>query len=109
MSEPQAQPAPTVDVDAIREIADGVFVIPDHRVPLVPNIGIIVGTQSALVVDTGMGPSNGERVLAAARRLAGGKRLFLTLSHFHPEHGYGGQAFRGEATILFNRAHRDAL
>jgi glyoxylase-like metal-dependent hydrolase (beta-lactamase superfamily II) len=102
-------PPPTVDADAIREVADGVFVIPDHRVPLVPNIGIIVGQDAALVVDTGLGPKNGERVLAAARRVAGGKRLFLTLTHFHPEHGYGAQVFKGEATIVYNRAQREDL
>src|ERR1700674_634997 len=49
---------PTVDPSAIREIAVDVFVIPDHRVPLVPNIGIIGGRDAVLVVDTGMGPAN---------------------------------------------------
>ncbi|MBV8564472.1 MAG: MBL fold metallo-hydrolase [Methylobacteriaceae bacterium] len=105
----QAQPAPNVDASAVREIAAGVFVIPDHRVPLVPNVGIIIGNDAALVIDTGMGPRNGEHVHEAARRLAGGRRLFLTLTHFHPEHGYGAQAFKGEAIILYNRAQRDEL
>ena len=41
------------------EVARGVFVVPDHRVPLVPNIGVIVGDRAALVVDTGIGPRNG--------------------------------------------------
>jgi hypothetical protein len=48
-------PAPIVDPSAIKEIAPGVFVICDRRVPLVPNIGIILGSNAALVVDTGMG------------------------------------------------------
>lgn len=30
--------------------------IGDRRVPLVPNIGIVLGSESALVVDTGMDP-----------------------------------------------------
>jgi glyoxylase-like metal-dependent hydrolase (beta-lactamase superfamily II) len=102
-------PAPIVDADAIKEIAPGVFVITDRRVPLVPNIGIIVGTDRALVVDTGMGPANGETVLAAAKRVAGGKELVLTLTHFHPEHGFGAQAFKGAARIYYNRAQRDEL
>ena len=54
-------PRPSVDPSALKEIATGVFVITDHRVPLVPNIGIILGRDAALVVDTGMGPANGKR------------------------------------------------
>ena len=55
------RPRPIVDPSAIKEIAPGVFVICDRRVPLVPNIGIILGSNAALVVDTGMGPANGRR------------------------------------------------
>ncbi len=101
---------PTVDAANIKEIADGVFVIGDHRVWLVPNIGIVLGSDAALVVDTGLGPANGEAVLDAVRRIAGPqRRLLVTLTHFHPEHGYGAQAFRQDATIVYNRAQRDEL
>jgi hypothetical protein len=100
---------PTVDTSNPREIAAGVWVIGDHRTWLVPNIGIILGTDAALVVDTGLGPANGERVLDLARRLAGPRRLLLTVTHFHPEHGYGAQAFRPDATIIYNRTQRDEL
>jgi len=100
---------PTVDPSNIKEIADGVFVIGDKRVWLVPNIGIVLGSDAALVIDTGLGPANGEAVLNVARRLAGSRRLFLTMTHFHPEHGYGAQVFRPDATILYNRAQRDEL
>lgn len=102
-------PAPTVAEDGITEIARDVWVIPDRRVPLVPNIGVIVGDEAVLVVDTAMGPANGGRVLAAAREKAQGKRLLLTITHFHPEHGFGAQVFREEATIVYNRAQRDEL
>jgi glyoxylase-like metal-dependent hydrolase (beta-lactamase superfamily II) len=104
-----APPAPTVVEAGITEIAPGVWVIPDRRVPLVPNIGMIVGDKAALVVDAGMGPTNGSRVLAAAKEKAQGKPLFLTITHFHPEHGFGAQAFRDEARIVYNRAQRDEL
>jgi len=100
---------PTVDTSNLQEIADGVWVIRDHRIWLVPNIGIILGKDAALVVDCGMGPANGERVLDLARRLAGPRRLFLTVTHFHPEHGYGAQVFRPDATIVYNQAQRDEL
>jgi glyoxylase-like metal-dependent hydrolase (beta-lactamase superfamily II) len=102
-------PAPVVDTAAIRELADGIWVIPDHRVPLVPNIGLVIGDHSALVVDTGMGHANGVKVLEAVRRLTQGKTLYLTLTHFHPEHGYGADAFKGAAEIVYNRAQADEL
>ena len=102
-------PAPTVVEEGITEIAPGVWVIPDRRVPLVPNVGIVVGEETVLVVDTAMGPANGSRVLAAAKEKADGRPLLVTVTHFHPEHGFGAQVFREEATIVYNSAQRDEL
>jgi len=102
-------PPPDVVPGGIRDIATGVFVIPDNRVPLVPNIGIVVGKDAALVVDTGMGPANGRKILDAAKRVAGSRRLILTVTHFHPEHGFGAQVFKGAARIFYNRAQREEL
>ncbi len=102
--------APIVDLAGICEIADGVWIIPDsHRIPLVPNIGIVEGKRSVLVIDTGMGPKNAEMVLNAATKIANGRQLLLTITHFHPEHGFGHQAFAGKATIFYNRKQRDEL
>jgi glyoxylase-like metal-dependent hydrolase (beta-lactamase superfamily II) len=102
-----AAPPPVVSGPP-EEVADGVFVISDHRVPLVPNIGVIVGDRAALVVDSGLGPRNGSAVHDVARELAGGRPLFLTITHFHPEHGFGAQAFR-DATIVYNRSQHEEL
>ncbi|MEV5915179.1 MBL fold metallo-hydrolase [Streptomyces chartreusis] len=102
-------PAPLVDTTRREEIARGVFVIPDQGKLLVPNIGIVVGEHSALVIDTGLGRANGERVLSAAREVAGDRRLYLTTTHFHAEHAMGAPAFAGEATIVCNRSQRDEL
>jgi glyoxylase-like metal-dependent hydrolase (beta-lactamase superfamily II) len=102
-------PLPTVDPGAVREIAPGIYVIGDNRVPLVPNIGIVLGNNAALVVDTGMGPANGKAVLNVAKRLAGSRKLTLTLTHFHPEHGFGAQAFKGNARIIYNASQGDEL
>jgi glyoxylase-like metal-dependent hydrolase (beta-lactamase superfamily II) len=95
--------APPVVTGTPAEIAHDVYVVPDGRVPLVPNVGIVLGSRDALVVDTGMGPGNGARVRELAEQLAGGRPLELTITHFHPEHGFGAQAFLPEATIVYNR------
>jgi glyoxylase-like metal-dependent hydrolase (beta-lactamase superfamily II) len=102
-----AVPVPPVVSGTPEEVADGVFVIADGRVPLVPNVGVVLGERAALVVDTGMGPSNGLVVREAARKLAGDRALFLSLTHFHPEHGYGAQAFGEAATIVYNREQHE--
>src|SRR5262245_64908797 len=105
----ETPPPPNVDPSAVSTIAEGVFVIGDRRIPLVPNIGIVLGEDAALVIDTGMGPANGARALEVAKDLAGGRRLILTLTHFHPEHGFGAQAFKGAAKIIYNETQRDEL
>lgn len=100
--------APPVVHGSPTEVAAGVWVVPDGRVPLVPNVGVIVGDRAALVVETGLGPQSGARTHAIARELAGDRPLLLTLTHFHPEHGWGAQAF-ADATVVYNRTQRDEL
>lgn len=99
-------PAPVVS-NPPRQVADGVYVMPDGGVPLVPNIGIVVGSRATLVVDSGMGPANGSTVRVHAEELGAGKPLFLTITHFHPEHGYGAQAFADGAVIVYNHEQLD--
>ena len=72
-----------------------------------PNIGIFVGRDSVLVVDCGLGPESGESVIRLARQLAPGRRVLLTVTHAHPEHGFGAQAFKPDARIYYNAAQRD--
>lgn len=106
---PPARPMPVVDARFPAEMAPGVFILPDKRIPLVPNIGIVVGSEAVLVVDCGLGIESAENVLDLARRLAGDRRIILTVTHAHPEHGFGAQVFKPDARIFYNRAQRDHL
>jgi glyoxylase-like metal-dependent hydrolase (beta-lactamase superfamily II) len=104
------RPPTVLDAGALIEVASDVWVLPDRdRVPHVPNIGIIIGSRSALVVESGTGIANGKRVLDIVREKCGSRRLFATATHFHPEHGYGVQAFVDFATIIYNEQQRDEL
>ncbi len=59
-----------------------------------PNIGIVVGHRATLVVDTGLGPANGATIARVVAKLArGNQKLFLTTTHFHPEHAAGEAGF----------------
>jgi glyoxylase-like metal-dependent hydrolase (beta-lactamase superfamily II) len=102
-------PDPIVEITGVRELARDLVVAPDRRVPLVPNIGVIGGTQSVLVIETGIGPANAAKVLKFAEEYAHGRKLYLTTTYFHPEHAFGAQVFAGQATYLINRAQVDDL
>jgi glyoxylase-like metal-dependent hydrolase (beta-lactamase superfamily II) len=65
-----------------------------------PNVGIIVGDRATLVVDTGMGPRNGATVVREAQKLSKTSKLYLTTTHFHPEHASGEQAFPAETVLI---------
>jgi glyoxylase-like metal-dependent hydrolase (beta-lactamase superfamily II) len=110
MSDTTAESRPPVVTDATpQEVAPKVYVIPDGRVPLVPNVGIVLGEREALVVDTGLGPANGQRVFDKVRALTD-LPLVLTITHFHPEHGYGAKVFADAgARIVYNRTQQDEL
>src|SRR5438128_4056817 len=69
MSETETEAPAPVLTGTPAEIAEGVHVIPDGRVPLVPNVGIVLGDRDALVVDTAMGPRNGATAREHAERL----------------------------------------
>jgi glyoxylase-like metal-dependent hydrolase (beta-lactamase superfamily II) len=69
-----------------------------------PNIAIIVSAHATLVVDTGLGPKNGATVTRVVEKLApNNKKLFLTTTHFHPEHA-GGEPGFPPGTILIRDA-----
>jgi glyoxylase-like metal-dependent hydrolase (beta-lactamase superfamily II) len=87
------QVPPMVKEGATEKISDHVFVIPDGSVSLVPNVTIVVGRRTTLVVDTGLGKRNGEIVLREVGKVSKNTDLALATTHFHPEHDLGAHAF----------------
>ena len=87
-------PTPIVKENTAQKISEHVYVIPDSNyIPLVPNIGIIVGSKATLVVDTGLGRRNGETVLREVGKVSKNSILYVAPTHYHPEHTTGGMAF----------------
>ncbi|HEY7335085.1 MAG TPA: MBL fold metallo-hydrolase [Bryobacteraceae bacterium] len=74
-----------------------------------PNIGIVVGRDATLVVDTGLGPRNGATVAKVAKKLAPNNKLYLTTTHFHPEHAAGEPGFPSGTILIRNRAQEDEM
>lgn len=96
----QTLPDPIVRTEGLRQISPHVHIVPDNSVPLVPNVGFVVGDAGILVIDTGLGPRNGGAVLEVAKKLGGSRKLYLVVTHFHPEHDLGAQAFPADTTLI---------
>lgn len=105
----QSQPAPLVQANKTVKVSEHVYVIPDGRVNLVPNIGIIVGNRATLVVDAGMGPRNGQVVLRELAKVSKNSDLYFTTTHFHPEHVTGVQAFPANTKIIRSEVQEQEL
>jgi glyoxylase-like metal-dependent hydrolase (beta-lactamase superfamily II) len=65
-----------------------------------PNIVYVLGDNATLVVDTGLGPKNGALAARVGQRLARGKKMFVTTTHYHPEHAAGIGGFPPEAVLI---------
>jgi len=94
-------PAPPVVKEGTTvKISQHVYLIPDEKAAMVPNVGIIVGTKATLVVDPGMGVRSGEVVLREARKISKNAEFYIVNTHFHSEHTTGEAAFPAGARIV---------
>jgi glyoxylase-like metal-dependent hydrolase (beta-lactamase superfamily II) len=72
-----------------------------------PNIAFVVGSRAVLVVDTGLGPRNGATIARVVSKLAPtNSRLYLTTTHFHPEHAAGEAGFPAGTILIRNSAQQ---
>ena len=92
---------PVIRENAAVKVSDHVRVIPDFNVGLVPNVGIVVGSRGTLVVDTGLGPRNGQTVVREMNKVTTHKEIYVVSTHFHPEHALGESAFPATARLIF--------
>src|SRR5215207_9678959 len=82
------------------KISEHVYVIPDFKVGMVPNVGIVVGSRATLVVDPGMEFKNGQVVLREVQKVSQGSNIYIVHTHFHPEHTTGEVAFSPSAQVI---------
>jgi glyoxylase-like metal-dependent hydrolase (beta-lactamase superfamily II) len=100
-------PDPLVKANATVKVADHTYAIPDDSVPLVPNVGIVVGTRATLVIDPGLGRRNGETVLREAMKIRDTPEVFIASTHFHPEHTTGDLAFPATAKYVNSKVQQE--
>ena len=87
-------PSPVL-TETTAQVSDHVWMISGF-----PNIVYVVGDQGTLVVDTGLGLKNGALAARVGQRLSRGKKMFVTTTHYHPEHAAGIGAFPPEAVLI---------
>ncbi len=97
-------PNPMLAENAEERLSEHIYMIRGF-----PNVLIIVGTKATLVVDTGLGPTNGEIVARTAARLGGSSKLWLTTTHFHPEHAAGEGGFPNGTVLIRAKVQQEEL
>ena len=87
-----------------REVGVGNYVLGTAGAAL--NTGLVVGTERALVIDTGCGPEQAGEILAAVRELTD-LPLVVVNTHAHFDHFFGNAVF-AEAGVTEFWAHQNA-
>lgn len=96
-------PSPTLP-DVTTKVSEHIWMTPGF-----PNVVYVVGDNATLVVDTGLGTKNGALVAGIAKRLSKGQKLFLTTTHYHPEHAAGIGGFPPETVLIRPRVQQQEL
>jgi len=99
-----AQSDPSLLPETTTRISEHVYAIMGF-----PNIAIIVGSRGTMVVDTGLGPRNGATIARVVKKLSTGGLLYLTTTHFHPEHAAGEAGFPSDTILIRNRVQQQEM
>jgi len=106
---PVQPPAPLIRENATVKVSDNVYVIPDGGVGAVPNVGIVVGNKATLVIETGLGPRNGQTVLREVQKVSKNAEMYIVATHFHAEHALGESVFPSSAKVIRARAQQQDI
>ena len=99
--------ASAVEPLRLEEVAEGVHVYTGphedataRNLGAVGNAGVVVGTRSVAVIDTGGSPEFGRRLRAAIETLTALPVTHVISTHAHPDHIFGNTAF-DDGTVIF--------
>lgn len=74
-------------LSSFERLSEGVFVAVAE--PASVNIGLVVGTDGALLIDTGSSPEQGAAIREAAERLTNVPIIAVVVTHWHYDHFFG--------------------
>ncbi|WP_017975195.1 MBL fold metallo-hydrolase [Actinopolyspora halophila] len=87
------------------QLGDGVYALLANQPPK-DNNGVVFGRDAALVVDTGVTPTVGERIRHEASELTAAPIRYVANTTYHGDHTFGNTAFGSEVTILSSNTNR---
>jgi glyoxylase-like metal-dependent hydrolase (beta-lactamase superfamily II) len=93
----RAEPPGAFTLGPWREVARGVFLAVAE--PDSVNLGLIMGSERALLVDTGSSPAQGRAVRESLRAITDIGLAAVVVTHWHHDHAFGLAAFADLETI----------
>lgn len=78
-------------------VAEGVYRMVAE--PASVNLGLVVGSEATLLIDTGSGPAQGTELAASIAELTNRPLAAVVVTHDHFDHAFGLAAFPGVPTI----------
>ncbi len=95
-----AQAAPLTYALRPQRLTDGIWLVPGAQEAItranggaIANVAILDSSEGAIIVDTGPSKRFGEALAALAKELTGKPVARVYITHFHPDHVFGNQAF----------------
>ncbi|MGH7104428.1 MAG: quinoprotein relay system zinc metallohydrolase 2 [Acetobacteraceae bacterium] len=109
---PSARAAAAAGPLAIREVAPGIHIrrgvdqeMSGSNRDAIANIGFIVGRDAVLVTDSGGSLADGEQLRATISTCTDRPIRYVVMSHVHPDHAFGADAFRQDNPVFIGH-HR---
>jgi glyoxylase-like metal-dependent hydrolase (beta-lactamase superfamily II) len=101
-----AEPPVAFTLGPWREVATGVFLTVAE--PEAVNLGLVVGSERVLLVDTGSSPAQGRAVRESLAAISDVGLAVVAVTHWHHDHAFGLAAFSDLETIA-HESVRDRL
>lgn len=95
--EPEGERKQAFVVGSWHEVGAGIYLATAE--PESVNIGLVVGAESALLVDTGSSPAQGRTIRESLSSVTDCPLAAVVVTHWHHDHSFGLAAFAGIPTI----------
>ncbi|MGD8830797.1 MAG: MBL fold metallo-hydrolase [Pseudomonadales bacterium] len=109
---PENYVGPNLDPHGLRlephRLAEGVYALLANEMPK-DNNGIVIGTESALVVDAGINGTVACQIQAMVRSLTDRPIRYLVNTTYHGDHTFGNAAFPPEVTIVSSLRNKQSM
>ena len=91
-----------------KKLSPGVYALLSS-VPIVDNVGFVVGDRDVLVVDAHINPAMGRQIQERVREVTDKPIRYLVNSNYHGDHTFGNCAFPAETVIIQHRRTADLV